>query len=258
MNKKVYIVMKEVLILFHVFKILKKVKNKLFYAWKVTAKKALIFLGRDSYKYKKYYLQRKSFSSLHVDGEFYESDFYGNNRNEITLYIVNRLADLICNGSRILDVSCGSGNYLKQLMDKNRDFILEGWDISNDSIENFAKPFLNSAVSLFVIDSEKIKNEFLKVRYNTYDLIICITTIQYFSEKLISKILFQYYQMICVNGLLSIVFPFNSDRRPDWPFKLYKPTELKKLCTNIGFTVKFEEDISKIFCSHYFITFQKN
>ncbi len=222
--------------------------------------KFLVYFNLDSLPSKIFYKFRKNENSIIVDGVLYTMG--RNNKSDIINYITQRFFFYIKDQSKVLDVSCGSGAYLKALYDNNNDLILEGWDISKDAINNYALPTLPDA-KFFLVDLEKLRTKYRNLlgnRIDHYDFIYCVTTIQYFSTKKIQNIFNQISQMITPRGYFALVFPFCTEETKHYGFtgfRYYTVFEVEALGTNAGLNCIYREDISHVFTTHYLLIFLK-
>jgi ubiquinone/menaquinone biosynthesis C-methylase UbiE len=218
----------------------------------------IYFLQLDSFAYKIFYKFRKSENSIIVDGRLYNDLHKGNNKFVIITHICKCFLEYIKDGDNVLDVSCGSGAYLKLLNEKRSSLYIEGWDISKDSINNYAKYAVPKG-HFFIVDLEKKNKIMIYERRNKFDFIFCITTIQYLSISKIDKILKRFIEMLSDRGYFAVVFPFSSINmeRGFMGFKCYHTSELKNICEIAGFKCIYSEDISSIFSWHYLMIFSR-
>lgn len=119
--------------------------------------------------------------------------------------IVSDLSEKVKNGSNVLDLGCGNGNFYQALSKKNQYF---GIDISHKLLIEFRKKFKES----FPLLKSSMDN--LPFFMNgSFDAIFSIYSI-YYTEKpreLISKI----FDMLSDNGVLFVMGPSQSAHAPE-------------------------------------------
>jgi SAM-dependent methyltransferase len=110
----------------------------------------------------------------------------------------------------ILEIGCGTGHWLKEL--SNYEVQLFGGDYSIGMLKQaFRDPIMN--IHLFNTDAN-----FLPLRRNSFDLIICVNAIHHFSDK--KKFVIDSSSFLKNNGIISIIGLDPRDTNVEW--SLYK------------------------------------
>lgn len=142
---------------------------------------------------------------------------------------------------KILDVGCGTGIVLKELLKLNHNFELYGIDLSSKMI-SLAKKRLEEEVCLVRSDAEKIPYS-----ENTFDLIICAHSFHHYPNP--KKVLAEIRRVLKPKGILILVennlpfmerikFNFKQKRNgyAGGDVKIYSVRELARLIHNSGFS----------------------
>lgn len=163
---------------------------------------------------------------------------------------------------KILDVACGTGNFLAEIQKEDKSTKLFGIDISKNMISVAKKNYPN--INFLIAEANNIPFE-----NNFFDLITATDAFYYFPNK--EKALKEFYNKLKFGHYL-FIFYISNDRLPKfilWQHKLISkiflfntekhsefltPKELTKLFLSTGFRiVKNEEKLM-----HRYILLQKN
>lgn len=119
-------------------------------------------------------------------------------RMENTLNFINNFA----NGKplRVLDVGCGTGHYIEQLIPKNH--LVFGNDIAIGMLNKSKHKYLR----FFDFHSLSLSNiERLPFRNNSFDVVICIGVIEYLPD--INKAIGELHRIVKADGIIIISAP---------------------------------------------------
>jgi len=198
-------------------------------------KKLVILLGLDSRNYKTYYKtlhfdSTQGISDGEVDGYKDESD------HQKIVELVNHLFQVVPNPRTVLDIGCGTGRYLKQMMTVHPQCQYEGIDISKEIVEKFTRVKL-PGVPIHILDIETDESFYIANR-EKYDLICLIGIIQVLSLKRINSIFEKIYAMCKPEGVFYIQFPIETEqKKSSVGFKRYKIEELEAILKETGFFI---------------------
>lgn len=109
-------------------------------------------------------------------------------------------ARYISNNTRILDVGCGTGQFLWNLSERFPDSTLHGLELTKSMYDLASKKLERKKVQLFNEDLESF------VAPIQYDLIYCLNTFHHFEESSLAAQ--KMSKMLAKNGIIIILDPF--------------------------------------------------
>ena len=136
----------------------------------------------------------------------------------------------------ILDVGCGGGATIKDLLKLSEESIIYGLDYAQKSIEISSlnnKDELNKRVFLKEGNVAQLPYE-----DNKFDLVTAVETVYFWPD--ITKGLEEIHRVLKTGGQINILCEGSDPEAIDWPkidgfFKIYRPNELQALLVQAGF-----------------------
>ena len=136
----------------------------------------------------------------------------------------------------ILDVGCGGGATIKDLLKLSEESIIYGLDYAQKSIEISSlnnKEELNKRVFLKEGDVAQLPYEDNKI-----DLVTAVETVYFWPD--ITKGLEEIHRVLKTGGQINILCEGSDPEAIDWPkidgfFKIYRPSELQELLLEAHF-----------------------
>ena len=136
----------------------------------------------------------------------------------------------------ILDVGCGGGANIHEMLEYAKDSIIEGIDYSEVSVEKskeLNKDYLDTRVHIQWADVVSLPFE-----NHTFDLVTGMETIYFWPEP--EKGLKEIYRVLKENAHIMIMNEGSDPDHLDWPsidgfMKVYRPEELTELFKEAGF-----------------------
>ncbi len=136
----------------------------------------------------------------------------------------------------ILDVGCGGGATIKDLLKLSKESVVYGLDYASKSIEMSSlnnKEELNKRVFLKKGDVAHLPYE-----ENMFDLVTAVETVYFWPD--ITKGLEEIHRVLKKGGHLNIICEGSDPEAIDWPkidgfFKIYRPSELQALLVQAHF-----------------------
>jgi len=150
-----------------------------------------------------------------------------------TLYIKYLRDKLPGNNSKILDIGCGGGKFLKYLSKINRNYILYGIDHSNEMIK-LAKRINKKAINenRLIILNQSISD--LKINNSLFNLITAFETVQFWND--IEKSCSCIHEMLDKGGIFLIMNRYPAEGTKWWSIaKIKNEKEYAQILKNAGF-----------------------
>lgn len=97
--------------------------------------------------------KEQSRQTFDLQASKYDTTFYGKHARKIYPYLLNEI--IRCYGEEVLDLGCGTGALMKQVISEDSHRHLTGIDLSSQMIEK-AKHQLKNKATLVVGDSENL------------------------------------------------------------------------------------------------------
>ena len=137
---------------------------------------------------------------------------------------------------RILDVGCGGGATIREMLELSKDSVIDGVDYSGVSVaqsRELNRDYLENRCHICQGDAAE-----LPFMENTYDLVTAVETIYFWPdpEKALSEIL----RVLKPSGIFAVLNEGSDPDQCDWPaidgfLRIYRPEELKSLMEEAGF-----------------------
>lgn len=137
---------------------------------------------------------------------------------------------------RILDVGCGGGATIREMLELSKDSVIDGVDYSEVSVaqsRELNRDYLENRCHICQGDAAE-----LPFMENTYDLVTAVETIYFWPdpEKALSEIL----RVLKPSGIFAVLNEGSDPDQCDWPaidgfLRIYRPEELKSLMEEAGF-----------------------
>ena len=137
---------------------------------------------------------------------------------------------------RILDVGCGGGATIREMLELSKDSVIDGVDHSGVSVaqsRELNRDYLENRCHICQGDAAE-----LPFMENTYDLVTAVETIYFWPdpEKALSEIL----RVLKPSGIFAVLNEGSDPEQCDWPaidgfLRIYRPEELKSLMEEAGF-----------------------
>lgn len=196
-------------------------------------KKLIYACGWDSIRYKSYYRRLHFQSPEGIDpGEV--DGYTGENDQQKIVALMENLFSEIQPPASVLDIGCGTGRYLKQMLSISPNSHFEGIDISKEIVEKFTRKLVPQ-VPIHVLDIETDQTFHLQ-NPGKFDLICMIGIIQILSLKRIRGILQKVNYLCSDKGYLYIQFNVETDqKKSSVGYKRYSIEELEELMRQCGF-----------------------
>lgn len=149
----------------------------------------------------------------------------------------------IKNGSKVLDVGCGTGNLLYILERKNKNLKLHGIDISKNMLQT-----ARQKVKKADIRSVSVMNLNKKFKKDYFDYIFCIDAFHHFTDhKIVMK---SFHKILNYNGKL-VITDFDFGIILNWIFGalepgntgIYTKGQIRSLFRESGFFVEKQQKI---------------
>ena len=138
--------------------------------------------------------KEQSRQTFDLQASKYDTTFYGKHARNIYPYLLN---DIIrCYGEEVLDLGCGTGALMKQVISEDSHRHLTGIDLSSQMIEK-AKHQLKNKATLVVGDSEN-----LPFFDQTFDIVYCNDSFHHYPNP--QKAIAEIYRVLKIGGTLII------------------------------------------------------
>ena len=139
-------------------------------------------------------------------------------------------------GMRILDVGCGGGATIAEMLNLSADSVIDGIDYSQVSVrqsEELNKKDLGSRCNICQADVAK-----LPFAEDTYDLVTAVETVYFWPD--IDGAFKQIFRVLKHQGVFAILNEGSDPEQCDWPpvdgfMRIYRPEELEELLKKAGF-----------------------
>lgn len=151
---------------------------------------------------------------------------------------------------QILDVGCGGGAAIAEMLKLAPDSIIHGIDYSETSVEKSTELNKDHIGSRCFIRQADVTA--LPFADNSFDLITAVETVYFWPE--IKAGFREIYRVLKSSGTFAILNEGSDPDNIDWPeidgfMKIYRPRELEDLLKECGFrTVKTEHGPEQIIC----------
>lgn len=123
-------------------------------------------------------------------------------RERIALERFQRVAAMIPKNSRVLDVGCGTGDFVRHLENTRPDLIITACDFSRSAIEYAAK---KSPASTFrVVDILQLSSS---LNDTTFDFVVCFETIEHVDDP--QKLVDEMQKVLKPGGTIVITTPYD-------------------------------------------------
>ena len=191
----------------------------------------------------------ESRTSFDKQAEHYDSSYYGRHGKEIHRHILDRMAAFDCNS--VLDVGCGTGNFLWELSKARPNVKLCGLDISGKMLE-IAKKRLGDKADLRTGDSEH-----LPWNGGSFDVITCTDSFHHYPNP--KAVLLEFRRVLKHRGRVIIADPWAPyilrqvgnflilfSRSGDT--RLYSKREMERLMVDAGYALTSWQRVGWISC----------
>ena len=142
-------------------------------------------------------------------------------------------------GMRILDVGCGGGAAIEEMLALSKDSRIDGVDYANESVQSTLehnKKYAGDRVNAVAGDVAALPFE-----DEAYDLITAVETVYFWPQ--VQKGISEIYRVLKNGGIAAIICEANDPealKLQGWPkidghFKVYRPEELIALLKEAGF-----------------------
>ncbi len=140
-------------------------------------------------------------------------------------------------GMKILDLGCGGGATISEMLTLSKDGIVYGLDYMPTCVEQSKRmnqEFLGSRCEIFQGDVARLPFE-----KESFDLVTAVETVYFWPD--IEKAFAQAYDVTKKDGTFAIFCEANDPDHYDWPkpqgihFRVYRPEELKDYLLKAGF-----------------------
>ncbi len=139
-------------------------------------------------------------------------------------------------GMRILDVGCGGGATIAEMLKLSADSVIDGIDYSQVSVrqsEELNKKDLGSRCNICQADVAK-----LPFAEDTYDLVTAVETVYFWPD--IDGAFKEIFRVLKHQGVFAILNEGSDPEQCDWPpvdgfMRIYRPEELEELLKKAGF-----------------------
>ncbi len=139
-------------------------------------------------------------------------------------------------GMRILDVGCGGGATIAEMLNLSADSVIDGIDYSQVSVrqsEELNKKDLGSRCNICQADVAK-----LPFAEDTYDLVTAVETVYFWPD--IDGAFKEIFRVLKHQGVFAILNEGSDPEQCDWPpvdgfMRIYRPEELEELLKKAGF-----------------------
>ncbi|HJB28080.1 MAG TPA: class I SAM-dependent methyltransferase [Candidatus Blautia faecavium] len=137
---------------------------------------------------------------------------------------------------RILDVGCGGGATIAEMLNLSADSVIDGIDYSQVSVrqsEELNKKDLGSRCNICQADVAK-----LPFAEDTYDLVTAVETVYFWPD--IDGAFKEIFRVLKHQGVFAILNEGSDPEQCDWPpvdgfMRIYRPEELEELLKKAGF-----------------------
>ena len=139
-------------------------------------------------------------------------------------------------GMRILDVGCGGGATIAEMLNLSADSVIDGIEYSQVSVrqsEELNKKDLGSRCNICQADVAK-----LPFAEDTYDLVTAVETVYFWPD--IDGAFKEIFRVLKHQGVFAILNEGSDPEQCDWPpvdgfMRIYRPEELEELLKKAGF-----------------------
>jgi ubiquinone/menaquinone biosynthesis C-methylase UbiE len=173
--------------------------------------------------------KQKSVETFDNQAQFYDSTYYGQHAHKLYDYVIATMNKY--NYKNVLDVGCGTGNILMEVL-KRKNITVSGIDLSENMLD-IAKSRLGEKADLRKGDSES-----LPWKNGLFDIVICTESFHHYPNP--KAVLTEMKRVLSLEGkiiiadpwlpspfrqIANLFMPFNKDG----DIKMYSCTDLKKL-----------------------------
>lgn len=192
--------------------------------------------------------KEESRQTFDMQANKYDTTFYGNHARKIYPYILNEI--IHCYGDEVLDLGCGTGALMAQVISEDYRRNVTGIDISKQMI-TVAKQNLGNKAVLVIGDSEK-----LPFSDQYFDVVYCNDSFHHYPNP--QKVIEEVYRVLKVGGtfiigdtylpivarqIMNIVIKFNHDG----DVRIYSKKEIISLLSENFHTVKWQKIASSAY-----------
>lgn len=192
--------------------------------------------------------KEQSRQTFDMQANKYDTTFYGNHARKIYPYILNEI--IHCYGDEVLDLGCGTGALMAQVISEDYRRNVTGIDISKQMI-TVAKQNLGNKAVLVIGDSEK-----LPFSDQYFDVVYCNDSFHHYPNP--QKVIEEVYRVLKVGGtfiigdtylpivarqIMNIVIKFNHDG----DVRIYSKKEIISLLSENFHTVKWQKIASSAY-----------
>lgn len=140
-------------------------------------------------------------------------------------------------GMRILDIGCGGGAAIREMLDLSEDSVISGVDYQMASVDLTRETnaeFLGSRVDVSQADAGDLPFE-----DETFDLVTAVETVYFWPD--LPGALEEIYRVLKPEGSVAILNDGSDPDTLDWPevgteLRIYRPGELADLLEEAGFS----------------------
>ncbi|MGI6007309.1 MAG: class I SAM-dependent methyltransferase [Ruminococcus sp.] len=137
---------------------------------------------------------------------------------------------------RILDVGCGGGATIAEMLERSPESVIDGIDYSEVSVrqsEEMNRKYLGTRCSVCQADAAD-----LPFPENTYDLVTAMETVYFWPDA--DRAFAEILRVLKPSGIFAVINEGSDPEKCDWPpvdgfMKIYLPEELTALMTKAGF-----------------------
>lgn len=192
--------------------------------------------------------KEQSRQTFDMQANKYDTTFYGNHARKIYPYILDEI--IHCYGDEVLDLGCGTGALMAQVISEDYRRNVTGIDISKQMI-TVAKQNLGNKAVLVIGDSEK-----LPFSDQYFDVVYCNDSFHHYPNP--QKVIEEVYRVLKVGGtfiigdtylpivarqIMNIVIKFNHDG----DVRIYSKKEIISLLSENFHTVKWQKIASSAY-----------
>ena len=138
--------------------------------------------------------KEQSRQTFDLQASKYDTTFYGKHARKIYPYLLNEI--IRCYGEEVLDLGCGTGALMKQVISEDSHRHLTGIDLSSQMIEK-AKHQLKNKATLVVGDSEN-----LPFFDQTFDIVYCNDSFHHYPNP--DNVISEVFRVLKKEGIFII------------------------------------------------------